>query len=191
MKLADMSSPTCPPITGFIVRCSTEADLPSMMRIIHMAQAAVGTLGVDQWQDGYPTETDLRKDMALGWGHVLEKDGQVIATAAISFEPEPTYEVVEDGEWTSDEPYAVVHRVAVDDKCKGQGLTRELLHATEQMCRARGVRFIRIDTHPDNSPMRRMLEKNGFTACGTIYIRPLHNNFSRRVAYERQVAQQP
>ncbi len=187
MKLADTSSTTCSPLSEFIVRRSTEADLPSMMRIIHMAQASLGALGVDQWQDGYPAESDLRKDRALGWGHVLEKDGQVIATAAISFEPEPTYEVVEGGEWTSDAPYAVVHRVAVDDKCKGQGLTRELLNETEQMCRLRGVKFIRIDTHPDNTPMRRMLEKNGFTACGTIYIRPLHNNFSRRIAYEKQV----
>ena len=40
---------------------------------------------------------------------------------------------------------------------------------------------IRIDTHEDNKPMRRFLEKCGFKFCGIIYL----EDGSKRLAYEK------
>ena len=40
---------------------------------------------------------------------------------------------------------------------------------------------MRCDTHKDNLPMRRTLEKNGYTLCGTIHV----EDGIPRVAYER------
>ena len=44
-----------------------------------------------------------------------------------------------------------------------------------------GMDSVRIDTHEGNVVMRRMLEKNGFVHCGTIYLM----NGDARVAYEK------
>jgi RimJ/RimL family protein N-acetyltransferase len=44
-----------------------------------------------------------------------------------------------------------------------------------------GKNSLRIDTHEGNVVMRRMLEKQGFTHCGTIYLA----NGDKRVAYEK------
>ena len=40
---------------------------------------------------------------------------------------------------------------------------------------------IRVDTHADNKTMQRLIEKNGFTKCGTIYVK----NGTARIAYQR------
>ena len=51
--------------------------------------------------------------------------------------------------------------------------------------RAGGFVSIRIDTHPGNIPMRRMLEKNGFVHCGSVYLLGGPDNGALRVGYER------
>ena len=39
---------------------------------------------------------------------------------------------------------------------------------------------MRGDTHEDNLPMQRVLEKNGFQRCGTIFV----EDGSPRIAYQ-------
>ena len=40
---------------------------------------------------------------------------------------------------------------------------------------------LRADTHEKNRSMRKMLENNGFTKCGTIYV----EDGTPRVAYQK------
>ena len=54
----------------------------------------------------------------------------------------------------------------------------------EQMCRQRGVESLKIDTHQDNTSMRRLLEKHHYQYCGVIQ---LHRDLSLRVAYEKRL----
>ena len=42
---------------------------------------------------------------------------------------------------------------------------------------------LRIDTHRDNIPMQKLLEKNGFVQCGIIHL----SNGDERIAYEKVV----
>jgi RimJ/RimL family protein N-acetyltransferase len=44
---------------------------------------------------------------------------------------------------------------------------------------------IRIDTHDDNLPMQRALEKNGFVPCGRIWC----EDGTPRIAYQRTLPQ--
>ena len=38
------------------IRLSQFSDLTDLMEIFHQAQATIGQLGIDQWQNGYPSE---------------------------------------------------------------------------------------------------------------------------------------
>ena len=58
----------------------------------------------------------------------------------------------------------------------GKGVFRECL----AYCMSR-ISNIRIDTHKDNIPMQKMLEKNGFLQCGTIRL----SDGSPRLAYQK------
>lgn len=81
---------------------------------------------------------------------------------------EPTYRRIHGGSWLNDEPYYTLHRVASDGQLCG--VVSAAVSFAAAQARTAGVRNLRIDTHADNHPMQRALERAGFTRCGTIRI---------------------
>ncbi len=159
------------------------SDIDDIMVIIKQAQAYLKSKGINQWQNNYPNPETFKSDIDSGYSYVLVKEGRVIATAAISFDGEETYNEIHEGEWLSDYDYAVIHRVAVDSLLKGMGLSQEVIRQTEVQCRQRKIRSIKVDTHEQNESMQRLLLKCGFSYCGVIYL----NDGSKRLAYEKLV----
>lgn len=162
-------------------RKSSIDDIPEMMKIINQAQEYFRSKGIDQWQDGYPNEDNLKEDIGADESYVMLIDGKIVATVAISFRGESTYDKIYEGEWLSDRKYAVVHRVAISDEFKGRGLSHKIMSFSEEKCKEYGYKSIKIDTHEDNSVMRGLLEKNGFKYCGVILL----EDGAERVAYEK------
>lgn len=105
---------------SFAFRKATEKDLKTATALIEQAKVFLRENGVDQWQTGYPNEEAIAGDLQRGEGYVMEVDGQVRGYACISFAGEPCYNELA-GKWLSDLPYGVVHRMAIDDVCKGKG----------------------------------------------------------------------
>lgn len=166
-------------------RPSREEDLPQIMAIVAQAQAYLAAQGIDQWQDGYPDEAIMREDIRLGRGYILEEDGRVLGIATVDFGSEPTYDVIYDGAWTTREPYACIHRVALDADTRGTGAADEMMQRAEEIVRGRGVWGIRIDTHHENVVMQGMLKRNGYVPCGTIYLVGGKEHGAPRVALEK------
>lgn len=162
-------------------RKSKIEDIPMMMEIIKQAQNYFKSKDIDQWQDGYPNEENLREDIIQGESYVMLLDDKIVATAVISFRGESTYNEIYRGNWLSDREYAVVHRVAVNDDYKGQGLSHKIIEFSQKKCKELGYSSIKIDTHKDNFVMRSLLEKNGFKYCGIILL----EDGAERVAYEK------
>lgn len=162
-------------------RKSKIEDIADMMEIIRQAQNYFKSMDIDQWQDGYPNEDNLKGDIMADESYVMTIDGKIVATAAISFRGESTYNKIYRGNWLSDRKYAVVHRVAVSDGYKGQGLSHKIMEFSEKKCKELGYSSIKIDTHKDNFVMRSLLEKNGFEYCGIILL----EDGAERVAYEK------
>jgi GNAT superfamily N-acetyltransferase len=162
-------------------RKSNMTDLPAVMKIIRQAQEYMRENRLDQWQDGYPDENQIKDDIVKGCGYVL-LDGTVTAgTAAIFFDGETSYDRIYQGQWLTEGEYAAVHRVAVSSAYRNKGAAVTMMKHIEKLCLKRGVYSIKIDTHEDNRPMRRFLEKCGFIYCGVIYL----NDGSKRLAYEK------
>ena len=166
-------------------RRATLADLDDVMRVVAEAQAFMRTLNIDQWQDGYPEREILERDVEIGQLYVVEDDGAIAAFAALSLEPEPIYDEI-DGAWTLPGPHLTVHRMALDDAHRGGGIAREIIARAFDIARRNGRAVVRADTHPGNRAMRRFLEKQGFTQCGTVRY-PVTEGNPLRVAYEAAV----
>lgn len=158
-------------------------DLPEILAVIGQAKAYFKGAGIDQWQNGYPNAGVISGDIARGQSYVYIRNGRVAGTMAVLPAPEKTYAVITEGSWLGGPDYAVVHRIAVDESLKGQGIAGVLLRETETLCRAGGKNSIRVDTHEQNASMRRLLEKHGFRHCGKIFL----EDGSERVAYEKRV----
>lgn len=172
-----------------ILRLTCEGDLPEVMRIIADAQADFRARGIDQWQNGYPNEAAIRCDIARGESYVVIRGEQIVATAMITFAPDPNYAVIYNGEWLLAAPksYATIHRISVDLAERGQGIAEWIVGQTERMCRKRGADSLRIDTHRDNRSMQRVAEKNGMTLCGIIHLA----DGAERLAYEKIMNNRP
>lgn len=156
-------------------------DSEKVLEIIKQAQQSIKDMNFDQWQNGYPNMQSILEDIKDGYGYVLIIDGKIMGTLALSFDGEETYEKIYEGKWLSNYEFAVVHRVAVHNDCKGMGIATKMLADVEKMCRDKGMKSIRIDTHRYNTPMQKTILKSEFTYCGIIYT----NEGSERFAYEK------
>ena len=167
-----------------LFRPAVPADAPRIQTIIRQAQAQMRAAGSLQWQNGYPGPEHIAADLLRGYGRVLCRpaasgDAEAVAYGAVSFDGEPAYGAIEGG-WSSDDAYVVLHRLAVADEAKRQGVATAFFHRTEELARARGVWFFSVDTNFDNHYMLHLLEREGFAYRGKICY-----DSGERLAFEK------
>lgn len=157
------------------IRKATEKDIKAVVAIYENAKEFMHTHGnPTQWAQGYPNEESVAADVRDGIGYVCEEDGKILATFMFKLGDDPTYMKIYDGKWLDDEPYAVMHRVAVAEQGKG----------VVGFCFAECFKLypnLKIDTHRNNIPMQRALARAGFEYCGIIHLL----NGEERMAYQK------
>ena len=164
------------------LRKATLADGPAVVALYREAQAFLAAQGIDQWQDGYPNEETFQEDVAREESWVLEDEGQVVTTACLGLGREPTYDTIYQGAWGTEAPeYAFLHRIAVSGACKGKGAPSWFFRELERQARERGLPCLRGDTHRENKIMQRVMEKNGLSCRGVIYL----EDGGERLAFEK------
>ena len=156
------------------IRSARPEDLPEILSVYEAARAFMRKNGnLHQWTGGYPQKALLEEDIAKGQLFVFDTDGAVHAAFAFIPGADPTYAYIEGGQWLNDRPYGTIHRIGSDGTEKGivRAALKFALTKTSE---------VRADTHADNFPMQRALEKCGFVRCGTIYL----ENGDPRIAYQ-------
>jgi len=152
-------------------RLTQNDDILEIMTIIDGGKAYLKSQNVNQWQNGVPNEGMIVEDVKAGYGYVMENiHNEIVATASLSFDGEPWYEDIQGGNWLSTGPFLVIHRMAVREDVRGTTVASDYLALVQQLAKSRGVNSIKIDTHPENIPMQKLLEKNGYTYCGTVIL---------------------
>ena len=154
-----------------MIRKAKFEDIPALLKIFSNAKGIMRESGnMNQWNDSYPSEDIIMKDIEDGHCIVLCEDAgrdcsasQIIATMAFIPGPDPTYAVISDGAWPDDEPYYVIHRIAVAES--GHNAAKRLFDWAFTQ-----TDTIRIDTHKDNAIMHHILRKYGFRHCGVIFL---------------------
>lgn len=145
------------------IRLARVDDLDAVLSLYDTARAFMRANGNSlQWANGYPGLANARADLERDGLWVLDEGDGPLAVASILPGPEPTYDYIE-GEWLNDEPYWVLHRLAVGEG--GRGLGRRFITWF-----AGAHTNTRADTAEVNIPMRNLLTSCGFVHCGTIYV---------------------
>lgn len=146
-----------------IIRKSTLEDIPQMQEIFAIArQFMVESGNPNQWTANYPSVEQLTNDITSGDSFVCIENDKMVATFLLRGGDDPTYEVIYDGAWQNDNPYATIHRIASNGEVKGifsKAMEFALQHYST----------IRIDTHRDNKAMQHAIRKAGFKYCGIIH----------------------
>ena len=152
-------------------------DLPAVMPIFDDARAYMRANGnMKQWTGGYPSEEQIRKDILSGYLYVCLEGDELAGVFVFFTDGEPTYAAIYDGAWLNDAPYGVIHRIAVTSHRRG------VASYCFAWCLER-CGNLKIDTHRDNIPMQRSLQKNGFSYCGIIYL----ESGDERLAFQKSL----
>ena len=177
------------------IRPMKEQDIPQLLELYAHARKYMLEVGnPNQWADDYPSRKILLEDINNG-GYVIldeksndvhngnQKENQIknnkkkptIIGAFILEENahELAYDTI-DGKWLNNDPYAVIHRCATLHNQKGIG--QFFMDWCFEKCSN-----IRVDTHKDNLPMIKFLEKNHFTYCGIVH----YEKVGARLAYQK------
>lgn len=159
------------------IRPSRKQDFPSILDIYKDARSFMKNSGnPNQWGDSWPPENLIEEDIENKRSLVVTEGDEVIGVFVFLIGVDETYLKIDGGSWLNDEEYGVIHRIA--SKTSAHGVFDKAI----EYC-SKKVRNIRIDTHSDNKVMQHVIEKNGFTKCGTIYVR----DGSPRIAYHKVI----
>lgn len=168
-----------------MIRQATYNDIPRLMELFSKARNIMRNSGnLHQWTNNYPSEDIVRRDIDGGNCYVLaldesdgsHKSGEILATMAFIPGPDPTYAQIYGGQWISDRPYYVIHRIAVAEP--GHNAAKTLFNWGFTRTNS-----IRIDTHKDNVIMHHVLAQYGFQHCGTILL----DNGDPREAFQKDL----
>ena len=163
----------------FNLRLATESDIDRCWEMLQQGKAQMFREGKKQWTETYPSRQSVENDLARGVALVLELDGAVVAYGAVIFDGEPAYAQIED-RWLSHGSYVVIHRLAVADEVKRQGVATEFFRQVMHLASTRGVHSIKVDTNYDNFYMQHLLARLDFTYCGDVSYPQ-----GARMAYEK------
>ena len=154
-------------------------EIPQIWAIIQKAIQRRKADGSKQWQDGYPNEESIQKDVENEVGFVLTDGENIIGYSAVLINDEPEYANIE-GKWLTDGDFMVYHRVAIAEEYLGKGFAKMMIENIHQYAIENSIYSVRADTNFDNHAMLKIFNDLGYSYCGEVYFRG-----SARRAFEK------
>ena len=165
----------------YLLELAQAQDVAECYRIIDEGRMFQKEQGFIEWTDDYRNEQTILDDIDAEKGYILTSDHRIAGYMCIDFSGEPAYAKIE-GAWNSEQPYAVVHRMAFRKEYRGCGLSGIAWPLIEKLCISKGVNYIRVDTDFPNKRMQHILEKNGFSRCGIVIFQGIG-----KLAYDKML----
>lgn len=156
-----------------MIRKALAADLEEITSLAKIVRENMLKSGLNQWLGDYPAYNDFYRDFKNDALYIKVIEDKIIGSISILPENDPAYLEVS---WQSDKAL-VVHRVLVEPSLQGKGIGQELINHSFSLAKEKGYEAVKIDTHPDNLKMQKMLKSLNFVYRG--YLSSIN-----RLAYE-------
>jgi ribosomal protein S18 acetylase RimI-like enzyme len=149
------------------IRLAIDEDLGALMALLRRVVPLMRAAGNLQWDENYPNETVLQRDIDLKQLWIAEIGPDIAGFAAVTMDQEPDYAQVG---WDINEAAIVVHRLAVDPSFRGAGVASSLMRQAEHIAVERAVFAVRVDTNTQNEATQRLFPKLGYQLAGEISL---------------------
>lgn len=156
-----------------LIKLVEKGELDELVVLAKAVKKAMLSEGLQQWIGDYPNYDVFLKDYEKHGLYGYYLDDRLIAAIAILPENDLAYQEVK---WDSDKAL-VIHRIMVNPLFQKMGIAKKLFDYAIGMVKDLDYQAIKIDTHPDNIKMQKLVESYSFVYRG--YLSSIN-----RLAYE-------
>lgn len=140
--------------------------IPPVLRLFVTCNQMMRGNGIDQWDDVYPDEAVVTRDVNTQSMHVLLDTGdRVVATVCLNHEQDTAYQTVH---WLGQEPVLVVHRLCVHPEHQGRGIGSHLMGYVEEYAALKKCCSIRLDAYTGNPSAINLYRRLGYRKAGEV-----------------------
>jgi len=138
--------------------------------------------GIDQWDELYPDEPVIMKDISLNQAVGYFDGDKLVGYMALNDEYAPEYDTVK---WSTNVPALIVHRLSVMSAKQGKGIAGNMMLYAEQYAKENNYCSVRLDAFVKNPFANRLYMKLDYDKSGIIKLRKgLFNCYEKRVSAE-------
>lgn len=168
-------------------RPAVESDIGDIMLIVRQARNYLKKHRVDQWQGEYPTQDIFAADIANGECYAVTYGERLAGFFCLTEAPESGYDKITDGKWHGEGKYCTLHRMAIEARFRGTGLSDMLVDFADETAKAKGAECVRTDTHRKNKVMQKLLKRKGYAYRGNVLVSSEPGHDPARQAFEKKL----
>lgn len=151
---------------GLKIKKAELEDLNIIISIFRNAINAMNDNNINQWDEIYPTNTNLEQDILNKQMYVGIKDDEIVSAVVINNEFEEEYK---NGNWRyENERFAVVHRLCVNPIHQNKKIGKDTMIKIEELLKIEGIQSIRLDAFSLNPYALQMYETLGYQKVGEV-----------------------
>jgi ribosomal protein S18 acetylase RimI-like enzyme len=150
------------------IRIAQINDLEAAAAIVRDAAQSMNEQGIYQWDEIYPNNAVLQKDIEQRHMHLMVRGGEIVGLITLNEEQSPEYG---DVSWSFQGRVRVVHRLTVAQRHQGKGLASRLMDFVETDAISQGYDAIRLDAFTLNPIAIHLYESRDYKKAGTIRFR--------------------
>ncbi len=140
-----------------------KTDAREVLALYRAAAAQARRAGHTHWDENYPSEETVRKDLEGGWLYVWREDGRIVAAITLT----PAEEMEAEGvEWTSARRAAEACRFCLSPALQGKGRAKAYFLGAVDLLRAQGVDALRYTCAKENVAAYRIYTGIGHRIVG-------------------------
>jgi ribosomal protein S18 acetylase RimI-like enzyme len=148
-----------------MIRKATIEDINSIMRIKSEAVNVMNEDNNDQWNNNYPSKEMFINDINSDELYVYEIDEEIAGIICITTKEDEEYKSVN---WSATGKQFIVHRLAISDKFRKNGIAMKLLNYAEDLGRKQYISIIKLDTFSKNRRAQNLFTKMGYNYVSDI-----------------------
>lgn len=150
------------------IRLVEENEIDKVLELYKVVVKDMNVNGLYNWNEKYPNEEIVKKDVNNKCLYVGEEEGTLVAIAAIDEKIDESYKSVH---WHEKISFFSFHRIAVHPSFNGRGYAKKMISFAEELGKKKGYKSIRIDTYSKNTKAIKLYESLGYENVGDVFLR--------------------
>jgi ribosomal protein S18 acetylase RimI-like enzyme len=147
---------------------ATTSLLDSTLQAIQACNSKLRSLGIDQWDDEYPSKEIVAAAISSQTLYLIGKEGSIFGGVGLDTEQPVEYRSCS---WRFSMPALVVHHLFIHPAHWRNGLASSLMDFAESHAKNLSVSSIRLDAYTGNEAALSLYRTRGYSYAGEVTFR--------------------